>query len=406
MVAPRSEGGPATSVPTTSAAEQTADGPGADGRTACGTIRTLPQAVQRPTPGHRPPADPVPVPVPVPVPDRVLVASVAFEALGTSCRIVVGGSPDDAGLAAAAADQVRQLEARWSRFRPDSEISQLNRHPGRLTIVSAATFDLVQRAERARSATAGRFNPLLLDHLEAAGYRRSWLDDGGPEANSSDAAEAAGPSAPAMAPGSDEPIELLAEVHGVRLPIGTRFDPGGIGKGLAVDRVTEWCRAEGGATTVCVDLGGDLRVHGEPWYGPQWRIGVDHPFRPGTELGAFTPEEGAVATSTTLRRTWPGPGGERLHHLIDPATGRPAASDVVAVTTCSSQAWWAEVAAKAALLAGSAGALEVLIRLGTPGIAVTADGEVLRWDGESPTGDEVRRSEEATGDGGAGRTAA
>lgn len=390
MAAPRSEGGPATS---TSPVAQTAGGP------AHGTIRTLPWAGQGPTPEQRS----GPAPGPPLDPDRVPVAAVAFEALGTSCRVVVGGSADDARLAAAAADQVRQLERRWSRFLPDSEICQLNRQPDRLTIVSAATFDLIRRAEQARIATGGRFNPLLLDQLEGAGYRRSWLGDGGPEANSRDATHHRPSGA---GPGTSEPIDLLAEVHGVRLPAGTRFDPGGLGKGLAVDRVTEWCLAEG-ATTVCVDLGGDLRVHGEPWYGPGWRIGVDHPLAPGTELGAFTPLKGAaVATSSTLRRAWPGPGGARLHHLLDPATGRPSASDVVAVTTCSSQAWWAEMAAKAALLAGSAEAPDVLARLGTPGIAVTADGAIIGWNGGPGRYDEARHAEGAPDGGGAGRTAA
>lgn len=395
----RSEGGPASSSIASPFRHQPADG------SAPGTFRTHRRAepgradqapvVDRATQGRPPMA-----------PDLVPVAAVAFQALGTSCRVVVGGSADDAGLAAAAAEQVRQLERRWSRFLTDSEISQLNRHPGRLTIVSAATFELVQRAEQARMATGGRFNPLLLDQLEAAGYRRSWLGDDGLRPG------AAGPLSDGSTfagarPGTDDPIELLAEVHGVRLPAGTRFDPGGVGKGLAVDRVTDWCRAEG-ATTVCVDLGGDLRVHGRPWYGPRWRIGVDHPLAPGTELGAFTPDEGAVTTSTTLRRSWTGPGGERLHHLIDPATGLPSTTDVVAVTTCSSQAWWAEVAAKAALLAGSDDALAVLAELGTPGIAVTADGGVLRWDGQKPAGhdDQRRHSERAPGGGGAGRTAA
>ncbi len=383
-MAPRSLGWPGTALPPTTAPRPADDaGPS--------SLHT-PLATKR-----QPPVDP----------DRIPVAAVAFEALGTSCRIVVGGSADDGGLAAAAASQVRQLEARWSRFRPDSEICQLNRHPGRLTIVSAATFDLVQRAERARIATGGRFNPLLLDQLEAAGYRRSWPGPGGSDAHPSSSATIPGESGPAT-PGSDEPIELLAAVHGIRLPVGTRFDPGGVGKGLAVDRVTEWCRGEG-ATTVCVDLGGDLRVLGSPWYGPRWRIGVDHPLAPGTELGAFTPDEGAVTTSTTLRRNWPGPGGERRHHLIDPATGRPSASDVVAVTTCSSQAWWAEVAAKAALLAGSAGAVGVLAGLGTPGIAVTADGRALRWSGAVPVDHEDGRwgrQCELVSDDGTGTTAA
>jgi FAD:protein FMN transferase len=306
------------------------------------------------------------------VPDLVPVNSVEFAAMGTACRIVLGGGAE--GLVEGARAKVEDLERRWSRFRPDSEISQLNRHPDQLTIVSQPTFQLLSHAQTAREATGNRFNPLLLDQMEAIGYRQSWLECGADQ-NHLDANE------DRCQPGSVEPIELMPAIRGVRLPTGSRFDPGGIGKGLAADLVTDWCVAHG-ATTVCVDLGGDIRVHGQPWYGPDWRIGVEHPDNAAGEVASFTPASGAVTTSTTLRRSWPG-RSRPLHHLLDPATGQPVDSDLVSVTTCSSLAWWAEVAAKAALVSGSAGAADLLRQLDAPGIAITRDGRILTLAGRS-----------------------
>jgi hypothetical protein len=69
--------------------------------------------------------------------------------------------------------------------------------------------------------------------------------------------------------------------------------------------------------------------------------------------------EGAVAISSVLRRSWPGID-RRRHHLLDPVTGEPAVTDLVAVTTCSAQVWWAEAAARAALLAGAEAAPDML----------------------------------------------
>ena len=119
-----------------------------------------------------------------------------------------------------------ELEQRWSRFLPDSEVSQLNRTSGRVCVVSDLTFELVSRAEQARVATSGAFNPLMLDQLEQLGYDRTWDRV---ERDRRDVVETQAASV--------EPIELFADACAVRLPEGTRFDPGGIGKGLAGDLV-------------------------------------------------------------------------------------------------------------------------------------------------------------------------
>jgi thiamine biosynthesis lipoprotein len=289
-----------------------------------------------------------------------------FEAMGSPCRIVVAGGP--AGLVDDARRLVEHLERAWSRFRPSSEISQLNRSGGRPVIVSAETFELIQRAEQARALTAGRFNPLMLTQLEQLGYAYPWQQ--GP-------AVAPTPEPPPQ-PGSLDEVELIPEVRAVRLPEGTAFDPGGLGKGLAADRATELLVA-GGATTVLVELGGDLRVHGASWYGPRWRVEVAHPHHDDREIAHFHPEQGAVTTSSTLRRNWSaGQHPHRYHHLLDARTGLPSSTDVVAVTTCAGAAWWSEVAAKSALLAGSGEAVDLLEGFGVAGIVVTTGGTVLQ----------------------------
>ncbi len=281
--------------------------------------------------------------------------------MGSPCRVVV--EPGRLDAATAARDLVRDLERRWSRFLDGSEVSALNRSAGRLSIVSAETYALVAAAVRAREATGGRFNPLMAVQLGQHGYRRPWVDGPGE------------PSGEPIAPATIEPIELYPEILGIKLPAGCGFDPGGIGKGLAVDRAVDRCRAMG-ASFASVELGGDLRVYGTPWYGDRWTIGVADPFDPAADVATFTPTEGALTTSTITKRRW-FDGDRWRHHLLDPATGWPSETDLVTVATCSSDAWWAEVVAKTALMAGSSDVLAVLGQLGTPGVAVTATGTVL-----------------------------
>jgi thiamine biosynthesis lipoprotein len=175
-------------------------------------------------------------------------------------------------------------------------------------------------------------------------------------------------------PASTEPIDLFPVINGVRIPEATGFDPGGIGKGFAADLVTDFLIA-GGATCTSVELGGDVRVSGEPWFDVNWSIGVADPFDESADIAAFSPEGGAVATSSILRRSWVVDGVQR-HHLLDPGTGRPAATDLVSATACSSEAWWAEIASKVALIAGSNEAIDLLQEFGAPGLIVAADGSV------------------------------
>jgi thiamine biosynthesis lipoprotein len=223
--------------------------------------------------------------------------------------------------------------------------------------VSDVTFELIERAEQARAATAGAFNPLMLGQLMALGYDTTWDDvTNGPLVP------------PTLTPASDLPIELFTDVKAVRLPEGTSFDPGGIGKGLAGDLVAAALLADG-AASVQVELGGDIRVAGPPWSGTEWQVNVDDTDHGAAVAATVSLADGGVATSSVVRRRWRR-GEIDVHHLLDPSTGYSADTDLDAVTAVAPTLWWAEVVAKVALMAGSAGARSVFDRYDMSGLLV------------------------------------
>ena len=292
------------------------------------------------------------------------VRSEQFRAMGSDIHLIaVNGDAESLEWARARVDE---LEARWSRFRPDSDVSRLNAAHGVPTEVSADTVLLLQQAVEAWSISGGSFDPTLLDALRAAGYDRTFD-------------ELAGQGElvlPALR--FDRPDVHDIEIDGlqVRFPDGLGFDPGGIGKGLAADLLVHGLleRGVGGA---CANMGGDLRVAGTSPDGASWTIAIDHPAR-DEPLALVGLAAGAVATSTVLKRQWT-VGGQPRHHLIDPATGRPAESDVALATVIAGTAWQAEVLAKAALLRGRERAFDLLDDT-MAGLVVDHEGHVTTSD--------------------------
>ncbi|HEU4941785.1 MAG TPA: FAD:protein FMN transferase, partial [Gaiellaceae bacterium] len=159
-------------------------------------------------------------------------------------------------------------------------------------------------------------------------------------------------------------VHVDAAASTIDLEPGVRLDLGGIAKGYAADRAAAILA---GAGACLVDAGGDVVAHGRPW-----PVGVE------TGDGTLTLEvaAGAIATSGRDRRRWTR-AGEEQHHLIDPATGRPADGDLLRVTVVASTAAEAEVLAKTLFLAGAAGALEEAERDAIPAVLVTLDGRTL-----------------------------
>lgn len=288
-----------------------------------------------------------------------MVAEIEFGAMGSAAHVVVvGGS---ARLIEDARERIESLERRWSRFLPDSEVSDLNRRAGQAVVVSADTRLLVERAIDGWRLSGGACDPTVLGSVIRAGYDRSFVDLG--------PVVWAGPSVLDLGAAG---IELVGDT--VRIPAGTGFDPGGIGKGLAADLVCGEILAAG-AAGVCVNLGGDVRVEGEGPDGEAWTVAVEHEWTsdPVALLGLA---DGAVATSTTLRRRWRDADGGTRHHLIDPRTGLPSDTDLNSATVVAATAWVAEALAKAVLLAGAVAPFDILGGTGVQGLAVDSLGRI------------------------------
>ena len=152
-------------------------------------------------------------------------------------------------------------------------------------------------------------------------------------------------------------------IHGRRVELedGAKLDLGGIGKGYAAERAADLLAAAG---PCLVDAGGDVAVRG----GHAWPVGVET----GDGVVTLELERGALATSGSDRRHWVR-GGEERHHLIDPRTGRSAASDILRVTAFADDAVQAEVLAKLLFLAGT----DEAAQSGSTAIVVTRSGETI-----------------------------
>ena len=253
-----------------------------------------------------------------------------FHAMGTEVELFVQGSAGDRW------DEIEmefeRLEQSMSRFRPDSELSRLNRD-GRI-VGSPSLVEVVTAAVEARESSGGLFDPTVHDAVVAAGYDRTFecLADRRPVLN------------------GGAPCGGEVDVIGSRITLssGVRLDLGGIAKGYAADRAVELL-AESGPSLV--NAGGDIAVRGGAW-----PVGVK------TADGTITLllEGGALATSGSDRRRWAVDGGT-AHHLVDPRTGRPAETDLLRATVVAGSAVEAEVLAKTAFLGGVVDAPRVLV---------------------------------------------
>jgi FAD:protein FMN transferase len=265
----------------------------------------------------------------------------SFACFGATCTVLVGGPGAD-GMAAAARDLLLAWHDRFTRFDPDSELSRLNADRRATVPVTPLMGRLAAAVADAAELTDGLVDGTLLDEIEAAGY-----DDDLPGSLDLPQALALAPPRRAATARSRRP-QVSVDFHSLIVcrPPGLRIDAGGLAKGLFADVVAETFVG----LRFAIDCAGDVRVGGAPR-----AVHVESPFDGGV-LHTFTLAEGGVATSGIGRRSWIGEDGTPAHHLLDPATGRPAFTGVVQATAVAPTALEAEVRAKAAVLSGPDGA--------------------------------------------------
>jgi thiamine biosynthesis lipoprotein len=165
----------------------------------------------------------------------------------------------------------------------------------------------------------------------------------------------------------------------IYLPENMQLDFGGIAKGWAAGQVVQRLRHLG---SVLMNCGGDIAINQPLLDGSPWEIGVFKPFdRSSGYLGMLYLHHGCgVATSATDRRRWM-QSGQLRHHIIDPNSGLPVATDVVSATVVAPNAIEAEAAAKSVLIRGSIEGLHWLnSHPDLAGLLILEDGQILYSD--------------------------
>ena len=233
-----------------------------------------------------------------------------FEAMASSCEIVLAGLAENAAasLARAAVEEIKRIEAKYSRYRPDSILTRINAAAGADWLeCDAETIALIDYAETLYQSSDGLFD------ATSGVLRRAW-----------DFKQAVVPSAEVLAP-------LLAlidwravERDGARVRLartGMELDFGGFGKEYATDCAADLLLAHG-ARLGYVNLAGDMRVLGPKPDGAPWTIGIQNPRQKDAVVAGIPVERGALATSGDYERFFE-LAGRRYCHILNPRTGMP-----------------------------------------------------------------------------------
>lgn len=269
------------------------------------------------------------------------------EALGTawSVKVVSRGAPgagrrDD--LRRRVTATLERVDRGMSNWREDAELSRFNRGTGSTPVrFSPETRRVITAALELARETGGAFDPTVAPLVAAWGF---------------------GPDPATEVPTEEELARLRERVGWQRLAWGpdgrlTRLAPGveldlsAIAKGYAVDAVVDEL-ARDRPLGVLVEIGGEVRALGTTASGGPWRVGVENPIAPGTELEAVVAlSGGALATSGDYRQFRVTEGRARTH-VLDPRTGRPVEGGVASASVVAPTCMEADAVATALMVLG------------------------------------------------------
>lgn len=272
-----------------------------------------------------------------------------FRALGTNCRIQYTATSNDhaASFAKEAVQWVAAFETKYSRFREDSLISEINRNAGvRWTEIDAEVESLFAICDDLNFMTHGVLDPTMLPLIKLWDYR---------ERHTSIPSDDAVASVNALVGWG----KVQRRPRGVYLPeAGMSLDLGGFGKEYAVDKVA--AIAVGQRIPAClVDFGRDIHAVGAPPNAPAWHIGLEDPERPGSSWGSLAATDTGIATSGDYRRFFEH-SGQRFGHILDPRTGKPVFNGILSVTITANSCLEAGVLSTAVFVLGEEEGLKLV----------------------------------------------
>ena len=267
----------------------------------------------------------------------VKLHAAVFTAMSCPCEVLIETDSQSLAqqLGQLAADEAWRIEAKFSRYLPDSVLSHINNSHQKAVRVDDETASLLNFAVQCHELSGGSFD------VSSGILRKVWRFE---------------PGAPLPTQAQIDAVRSRVGFDKVdwappfiRVPTGMELDFGGIGKEYAVDRVLGLLAARFDGALL-VNFGGDLAANRAPATGP-WCVGVE---RPGTDKQArmlldFT--RGGMATSGDTHR-YIEVGGKRYGHILDVRTGWPVSGAPRSVTIAAGSCVEAGLLATLAMLQG------------------------------------------------------
>lgn len=252
-------------------------------------------------------------------------------------KVVSESRGEGAGAIEAAFEELERVEALLSEWRESSEISAVNRRAGVQPVEAGRELlDVIRRAHEISEETDGAFD------ITVAVCSELWSFAEGIEPSPEELRRCLG------LVGYDRVLvdPLASTIRFAR--DGMRLGIAGIGKGYGIDAAAAVLK-DYGITSYVVDGGGDVRVAGRA-PDRSWRVGIAHPRRRGELYDEISLSDASVATSGDYQQYFER-GGTRLHHILDPRTGRPARG-VSSVTVIAADAATADALATGIFVMG------------------------------------------------------
>lgn len=297
--------------------------------------------------------------------------------MGTRVHVELWQTDSAAGEAAmqAVIDEMRRIDALWSPFKAQSELSRVNREAAQQPVaVSDELIELLTRAAEMSQLSEGAFDITYA----SVGYLYDYRQHKHPDAATIDA----------LLPAIDyRHVQVDAAANTVRFErSGVKIDLGGIAKGYAVDRCIAILQARG-IRQATVSAGGDSRIIGSrstaDGQARPWMVGVRDPRREGEFAVVLPLVDTAISTSGDYERYFE-QGGQRFHHIIDPDTGS-SANGVRSVTILGPDATHTDALSTSVFVLGVDKGMALIDRMaGYEAIIVDARGSLVYSKGLAP----------------------
>ncbi len=232
-----------------------------------------------------------------------------------------------------ALDEAARLDAMLSNYKPHSEWSQMNRLAAEQPFrVSKELFGLLTACEEYSRESQGTFDISVGPLMKAWGF----YQHGGHLADRADVLTA-------LDSVGYRKVVLDPQTLTVRfVKKGVELDPGGIGKGYAVDRMVAVLRGDGIRTALVSAAGSSIYGLGAPPNENGWRIHLKNPSKAAGSAQTVTLRNESLSTSGNYEKFFDAEG-KRWSHIVDPRTGYPSQGmrsvSVIAPRTIDSEAW-------------------------------------------------------------------